>query len=210
MIRTTALALLVTVGFGFNALAQEAAPETPKAPGQELAETICVACHGADGTSVSTDPLYPHLAGQGADYMIKQLKDFKAGRRNDPLMSAMASVVATEQDERDIAAWYTKQVVKPSQATNVELVDRGRQLWRAGDAAKGVPACAGCHGASGHGLPAQYPRLAGQIPEYIAVQLQKFRNGERINDPESMMRIIAERLNDHDLKAVSEYAAGLR
>ncbi|MDR3053924.1 MAG: cytochrome c4 [Zoogloeaceae bacterium] len=210
MIRTTALALLVTAGFSFNALAQEAAPETPKAPGQELAESVCVACHGADGTSVSKDPIYPHLAGQGADYIIKQIKDFKAGRRNDPFMSAMAVAVATEEDERNIAAWYAKQIVKPSQATRVDLVDRGRQIWRAGDAAKGVPACAGCHGASGRGLPAQYPRLAGQMPEYIIAQLQKFRSGERANDPENMMRTIAERLNDHDLNAVSEYATGLR
>ena len=87
---------------------------------------------------------------------------------------------------------------------------RGKQLWRAGDAAKGIPACSGCHGPAGKGLPAQYPRLAGQFPEYTEAQLKSFRSGERANDPERMMREIADKLSDNDIKAVSEYAAGLR
>jgi cytochrome c553 len=222
MIRTMALAVFVAAGFGFNALAQEAVeppetidvpaiepelPATPKAPGQELAETICAACHGLTGTSAVS--MYPHLAGQGIDYLTKQIKDFKAGRRNDPSMAAMMPLVP-DGEEANLGKWFSRQTVQPAAATKADLVERGRQLWRAGDFAKGVPACSGCHGVSGRGLPAQYPRLAGQHPEYIAAQLQKFRSGERANDPESMMRDIAERLSDHDAKAVSEYAAGLR
>jgi cytochrome c553 len=207
------MAALVAAGFGFNALAQEAIPDapevlaTPKAPGQELAETVCVACHGATGTSAVS--MYPHLAGQGADYLAKQIKDFKAERRNDPSMAAMMPLVP-DGEELNLGKWFSQQAVQPAVATQTDLLERGRQLWRAGDFAKGVPACAGCHGASGQGLPAQYPRLAGQFSDYIAAQLQKFRSGERANDPESMMRDIAERLSDRDAKAVSEYAAGLR
>ncbi|MDR1351591.1 MAG: c-type cytochrome, partial [Zoogloeaceae bacterium] len=89
-------------------------------------------------------------------------------------------------------------------------IERGKKLWRAGDAAKAIPACSGCHGASGQGLPAQYPRLSGQLPSYLALQLQRFRTGERANDPEGMMRAIAERLTDNDIKSVAEYASGLR
>jgi cytochrome c553 len=224
MIRTTVLAVLVAVGFGFDAQAQEVtpvtpanvgvqevvpeAPATPKAPGQELAETVCVACHGATGTSAVS--MYPHLAGQGADYLAKQIKDFKAERRNDPSMAAMMPLVP-DGEELNLGKWFSQQiVVQPAAATQAGLIERGRQLWRAGDVAKGVPACSGCHGPSGQGLPAQYPRLAGQFPEYLVAQLQKFRSGERANDPENMMRAIAERLSDTDVKAASEYAAGLR
>ncbi|MDR1890171.1 MAG: c-type cytochrome [Zoogloeaceae bacterium] len=153
--------------------------------------------------------MFPHLAGQGVDYIVKQLKDFRAGRRSDPSMDATISQIP-DGEELNLARWFSKQAVQPASATQADLVNRGRQLWRAGDAGKGVPACAGCHGASGYGLPAQYPRLAGQFPDYIAAQLQKFRSGERTNDAENMMRVIAERLTDHDAKAVSEYAAGLR
>ncbi|MDR2366339.1 MAG: c-type cytochrome [Zoogloeaceae bacterium] len=213
MMRTMALAL-VAAGFGLTAAAQESAPPPPppQAASNEapsLVTGVCVQCHGATGASA--DPaLYPHLSGQVSDYIVKQLRDFKAGVRNDPVMTSMAYTVATDEDARAVANWYAGQTVTPSAATQPDLIERGKKLWRAGDAAKGIPACSGCHGASGQGLPAQYPRLSGQLPSYLAQQLQRFRNGERANDPEGMMRAIAERLTDNDVKSVSEYASGLR
>jgi cytochrome c553 len=210
MMRTMALAL-VAAGFGLNVAAQEAAPP-PADPNAApiLVGAVCVTCHGETG--ISADPAkYPHLSGQVPDYFIKQLRDFKAGGRSDPEMTGMAYTVATDEDARAIANWYAKQsVVTPSAATQPELLARGQKLWRAGDAAKAIPACSGCHGASGQGLPAQYPRLSGQLSTYLALQLQRFRTGERANDPEGMMRTIAERLTDNDIKSVSEYASGLR
>ncbi|MDR0736740.1 MAG: cytochrome c4 [Zoogloeaceae bacterium] len=209
MMRTMALAL-VAAGFGLNVAAQETAP-APADPNAApmLVEAVCTQCHGETG--VSADPAkYPHLSGQVPDYLIKQLRDFKAGGRNDPEMTGMAYTVATDEDARAIANWYARQIVTPSAATQPDLIERGKKLWRAGDAAKAIPACSGCHGASGQGLPVQYPRLSGQLPSYLALQLQRFRNGERANDPEGMMRAIAERLTDNDIKSVSEYASGLR
>lgn len=207
MIRTMALAALLVAGFTVNA-AEEAAPKADPAKGKVLAESICVACHGVDGNSPTA--LYPHLANQGEAYLIKQLQAFKSGARVDPVMSGMAATLVDDAAVRDVSAWYASQQAKPAPATNESLIARGKQLWRAGDAAKGVPACSGCHGPAGKGLPAQYPRLAGQHPEYTETQLKRFRLGERANDPEQMMRAISARLSDADMKAVSEYAAGLR
>ena len=95
-------------------------------------------------------------------------------------------------------------------AKDEKQIALGQQLWRQGDFKKGIPACAGCHGPAGAGLPAQYPALAGQLPEYTEDQLKKFRSGERANDPEKMMRMIADKMSDQQIKAVAEYAAGLR
>jgi len=196
------------------ATAAEPAKGDPKL-GKELAEGVCVTCHGVDGNSIgvaSTEPLtiYPHIAGQGQEYIVKQLRQFKSGERMDPLMTAMAATAATEADEQNVAAWYASQTLKPAMAQDESLIEQGKNLWRGGDLKKGIPACSGCHGPSGKGLPAQFPALAGQYPEYLVLQLNKFRTGERANDPENMMRDIAEKLTDHDIKAVAEYAAGLR
>lgn len=211
MIRTMALAALLVAGFTVNA-AEEAKPKADPAKGKVVAETICVACHGADGNSMTS--ANPHLAGQGEAYIYKQLSNFKSvdgkpAARNNAIMAGMAAAL-TEDDMRNVSAWFSQQTLKPATATNEALIARGQKLWRAGDAAKGVPACAACHGPAGKGLPAQYPRLAGQFPEYTEAQLKSFRAGERANDPESMMRGIADKLSDADIKAVSEFAAGLR
>ncbi|MCX8145445.1 MAG: cytochrome c4 [Azovibrio sp.] len=211
MIRTMALAALLVAGFTVNA-AEDAKPKADPAKGKVVAETICVACHGADGNSMSA--ANPHLAGQVQDYIYKQLVNFKAvdgkpAARNNAIMAGMVAALSDE-DMKNVAAWYAQQTLKPAVATQEALIARGKQLWRAGDAAKGIPACAGCHGPAGKGLPAQYPRLAGQFPEYTEAQLKSFRSGERANDPERMMRDIADRLSDSDIKAVAEYAAGLR
>jgi len=214
MIRTTAMAFLLATSFITHA-AEEAKTKADPAKGKTIAETICVACHGADGNSpISANP---NLAGQVEDYIYKQLNNFKmvdgkpAARNNpnNPVMMAMAAPLSDE-DMRNVAAWFAQQKQKPAAAKDDAQIALGQKLWRMGDFKKGVPACAGCHGASGAGLPAQFPRLSGQYPEYTEAQLKAFRQGERTNDPEKMMRTIAAKLSDAEIKAVSEYAAGLR
>ncbi len=210
MIRTTALAVLLATSFASNA--SEEAKKADPAKGKVIAETICVACHGADGNSPAA--ANPNLAGQGQDYLYKQLTNFKSvdgkpALRNNAIMGGMVAALS-DDDMKNVAAWFSSQKQKPAQAKDEKLIAAGQKLWRQGDFKKGVPACAGCHGPSGAGLPAQYPRLAGQFPEYTEAQLKSFRLSERNNDPEKMMRMIAEKLSDADIKAVSEFTAGLR
>ncbi len=211
MIRTTAMAVLLAAALNVNA-AEQAAPKADAAKGKEIAETVCVACHGADGNSPA--PTNPNIAGLGADYIYKQLSNFKAPEgkpalRDSPIMGGMVAGLSDE-DMKNLAAHYSKQKMTPAAAKDEALIAEGQKLWRMGDFSKGIPACAGCHGPAGAGLPAQYPRLAGQFPEYTEDQLKKFRSGERANDPEKMMRMIADKLSDRQIKALSEYAAGLR
>lgn len=211
MIRTTAMAVLFAAALSATA-SEQAAPQADAAKGKQIAETVCVACHGADGNSAV--PTYPSLAGQGAAYIAKQLSNFKSvdgkpALRNNPIMGGMAAGLS-EDDMRNVAAHFSAQQLKPAQAKDEALVREGQKLWRQGDFSKGVPACAGCHGPAGAGVPALFPRLAGQYPEYTAAQLTLFRSGERANDPEKMMQTIAAKLSDKQIKAVAEYAAGLR
>jgi cytochrome c553 len=179
---------------------------------RKIAETVCAACHGIDGNSpTSANPI---LAGQGADYLFKQLMEFKAAEgksaiRNNAIMAGMTAALSPE-DMKGLAAYFSQQKIKPSAATNEKLVEAGKHLWRKGDFDRGVPACSGCHGPAGAGIPAQYPRLAGQYAEYTELQLKNFRSEERSNDPEGMMRAIADRLSDKQIKALADYIAGLR
>ncbi|RIX48804.1 MAG: cytochrome c4 [Rhodocyclales bacterium GT-UBC] len=210
MIRTAAMAILLATSFIANA-SEEAKAKADPAKGKVIAESICVACHGADGNSAT--PANPILAGQGADYIYKQLKNFKSidGKpavRNNPIMAGMAAPLSDE-DMKNVAAWFSSQKIKAAPAKDESKIALGQALWRRGDFKKGVPACAGCHGPAGAGLPAQYPRLAGQYPEYTEAQLKAFRAEERANDPEKMMRTIAAKLSDAEIKAVAEFAAGL-
>ncbi|HLO63980.1 MAG TPA: c-type cytochrome [Azonexus sp.] len=211
MIRTAAMAILLATSFITHA-SEEAHAKADPAKGKVIAETVCVACHGADGNSaVSANP---NLAGQVEEYIYKQLKNFKAAdgkpaARNNPIMGGMAAPLSDE-DMKNVAAWFASQKMKPAAAKDEKQIALGQKLWRAGDAKKGIPACAGCHGPAGAGLPAQFPRLAGQYPEYTEAQLKSFRTEERANDPEKMMRMIAAKLSDVEIKAVAEYAAGLR
>ncbi len=211
MIRNAALAILLATSLVSHA-SEEAKAKADPAKGKAIAETICVACHGADGNSMASTN--PHLAGQIEEYIYKQLKNFKAAdgkpaARNNPIMAGMAAPLSDE-DMRNVAAWFSSQKLKPAAAKDETKIALGQKLWRGGDAKKGIPACAGCHGPAGAGLPAQFPRLAGQYPEYTEAQLKAFRVDERANDPEKMMRMIAAKLSDAEIKAVSEYAAGLR
>lgn len=207
-VRAAALAAVMAWA-GASAWAAESAKGGPDlARGQKLATEVCAACHGADGNSVL--PANPKLAAQIADYTVKQLADYKANKeRKNPIMMAMAAPLSTE-DMRALAAYFASQKPKPGAARNKETVALGQKLYRGGNAATGVPACAGCHGPDGSGIRAQYPRLSGQFADYTATQLRAFRSIERANDPNQTMRNIAARMSDQEIAAVADYIAGLQ
>ena len=182
------------------------------AKGQEIVSKVCVACHGADGNSPS--PVNPKLAGQIPEYLEKQLLNFKPGangkaERANPVMAGFSATLSAD-DVRNVSAYFAGQKAKPGVAKNKDTILLGQKIWRGGDVAKGIPACASCHGASGGGVPVQYPRLAGQHAEYTEAQLRAFRAGERANDAAKMMRTIAGKMSDAEIKAVADYAAGLK
>jgi cytochrome c553 len=190
--------------------AQAQAQDVAKA--QNIANQVCAACHAADGNSIA--PANPKIAGQIPEYLHKQLADFKpqGGKkpaRESPIMMGMVANLS-DADMKGLAAFYGGQQLKPAAAADKNLAIAGQRLWRGGNAASGVPACAGCHGPAGAGIPAQYPRIAGQYADYIAAQLKAFKEGARANDPNGMMRGVAARLTDREIRAVAEYAAGLR
>jgi len=207
------LAALAVTGllWAAPAAAQDAAkPDLAK--GEQLAKQVCVACHAADGNSVA--PANPKLAGQHTNYLYKQLTNFKAqgGKKAARENALMAGMVAnlSDPDMRALAAYYAAHKLKPAAAGDKDLATLGQKIWRGGIADKNVAACAGCHGPDGAGIPGQYPRLAGQFAEYVDAQLKLFRAGGRANDPNGMMRGVAARMSDEEIKAVAEYAAGLR
>jgi len=177
-----------------------------------VAGQVCAACHAADGNSIAA--ANPKLAGQFSEYLAKQLHDFKSADGKPPLrqsavMNGMAANLS-DADMKTLAAYYSKQAYKPAAAADKELAAVGQKLWRGGDAVHGIPACGGCHGPAGAGIPAEFPRLAGQYSEYIAAQLTAFREGKRTNDMNGVMRGVAAHMNDGQIRAVAEYAAGLR
>lgn len=182
------------------------------AKGQAIAAKVCAACHGPDGNSPL--PVNPSLAGQHPEYLYKQLDNFKpkAGKpaeRGNAVMMGMA-IPLSDDDMKNVAVYYATQSPRPRAARDHELVKQGELIYRGGIAAKSVAACASCHSPNGAGMPAQYPRVAGQHAEYTAAQLKAFRGGERKNDPNNMMRAVAAKLSDREIAAVSEYIAGLR
>lgn len=195
---------------GVAAAQGTAKPDVAK--GQSIATQVCAACHAVDGNSIAE--VNPKLAGQIYDYLHKQLVNFKpqAGKkaeRDSPVMAGMIANLSAA-DLKDVSAYYASQKLKPAKATNKERAALGQKIYRGGNAASGMPACAGCHGPTGAGIPAQYPRIAGQFPEYIEAQLRAFRAGTRANDPNGMMRGVAVRMNNREIRAVAEYVAGLR
>ncbi|WP_088284338.1 cytochrome c [Ideonella sp. A 288] len=200
LLALTLLTALLAPAFGADA---PAAAKPDLAKGQEKAQ-MCAACHTSDGSRGT--PANPILAGQHADYLVKQLTEFKAGKRANPIMSGMAATL-TDEDMRNVAAFYSSKQAKPGAAKNADTVTLGEKIYRGGIAAKQVPACAGCHSPTGAGIPAQYPRLAGQHAEYTEAQLVSFRAGQRGNS--AQMVSIAARMSDKEIKAVADYMAGL-
>jgi cytochrome c553 len=190
---------------GASAPAAPAAAKPDTAAGGTKFGGTCAACHGADGNSGV--PANPKLAQQHPEYIIKQLTEFKAGKRVNPIMQPMAAGLS-DADIRNIAYWAGSQKVKPGFAKDKELVSVGERIYRGGIADRQVPACAGCHSPNGAGIPAQYPRIGGQHADYTAAQLTAFRDGVRKNS--APMAQVAAKLNDREIKAVADYVAGLR
>lgn len=182
------------------------------AKAQQIVTQVCVACHAADGNS--TIAANPNLAGQHPEYTYKQLMNFKpqGGKPAERSNGVMAGMVAnlSEDDMKNLAAYFAVQKPKPGVARDAALVKPGEAIYRGGIAGKGVPACASCHAPNGAGMPAQFPRLAGQHAEYTIGQMKAFRSGQRANDPAHMMRDVAAKMSDQEIAAVSEYIAGLR
>lgn len=205
VISLACLAAALLSGPVFAAETAKAAVFKPDlARGQQLAAT-CAACHTADGSRGA--PANPIIQGQHAEYIVKQLAEFKAAKRKNPIMQGMAAALS-EDDMKHIAAFYASKSAKPGFAKVKASLSLGEQIYRGGIAAKQVPACSGCHSPNGAGVPAQYPRLAGQHGDYTEAQLLAFRAGTRANSPE--MTAIAAKMNDAEIKAVADYVAGLR
>jgi cytochrome c553 len=221
------LSIFALIGISGTAIAADAAPMAPAAeakaaaPGKPKADptagealysngdasrgvTACITCHGPKGQSAIGT--WPKLSAQHAAYTAKQLKNFKEGTRANPIMMGMSATL-TEQDMANISAFLSKQPVSQGVAQNRETIQLGQSIYRGGIAAKGVPACAACHSPTGSGIAAQYPLLGGQWADYTNAQLIAFREGVRKNSIQ--MTTIATKLSDAEMKAVSDYMAGL-
>jgi cytochrome c553 len=168
-------------------------------------EAVCLSCHGVDGNSGT--PVNPKLAQQHPEYLIKQLQEFKSGKRKNAVMKGFASALS-DDDMRNIAYWAASKKAKAGFAKDKELVALGEKIYRGGISDRQIPACASCHSPTGAGLPAQYPRLGGQHADYTIAQLTTFRDGVRKNNLQ--MTQVSAKLNDREIKAVSDYIAGLR
>ena len=175
------------------------------AAGEAKATQVCVACHAVDGSRGA--PSFPILQGQHPEYLVKQLQEFKSGKRKNAVMLGFASALS-DKEMVDVAAFYASKKAKEGFAANKDTVALGEKIYRGGIAAKAVPACAGCHSPNGAGIPAQYPRLSGQHADYTKAQLTAFRQGDRTNS--AQMTAIASILSDKEIAALSDYIAGLR
>ena len=212
----------VLAAYALCAIAQDTKPATATAPvaakseaakpakpdlvkGEASYTAVCAACHGADGNSGS--PENPKLAGQHPQYLVKQLQEYKSGKRNNAVMKGMASTLS-DDDMKNVAYWLTGKTAKAGFAKDKDLVSLGERIYRGGILDRRVAACAGCHSPNGAGIPAEYPRLSGQHADYSRLQLTAFRDGVRLNSLQ--MNQVAARLNDREIKAVADYIAGLR
>lgn len=206
--------LLMAVAIGLPAVAFAQAPAKPDlAKAQQIVSQVCAACHGADGASPT--PANPSLAGMPADYITVQLAHFKAGIRQNPIMQGFAATLS-DADMVSLGAYFASQKPKLQASRDASLAREGQKLWRAGDAANGIPACSACHGPTGAGVAKNYPRLGGQWSDYVVLQLKAFRAGERGSDAAGkdlngkVMAGVARGMTDAQMRAVAEYAQGLR
>jgi cytochrome c553 len=205
------LALGAAAGGACAAGAGTPAGQRPDAAkGKQIAAQVCAPCHNADGNSVISSN--PKLAGQSDEYLVKQLTDLakppgdKTGRESAVMNGFAASL--SPADRQNVAAWFASQTPTPGTAGGADAAQLGQRLYRAGAPEKAVPACAGCHGPSGDGLPVRFPRIGGQHSDYIEAQLRAFREGSRHNS--EPMEQIAFRLSDPEIKALADFVAGLR
>lgn len=190
--------LMLVAGPAFAQLTGDAAK------GRALAGEVCIACHGVDGNS----PIdaFPKIAGQHAEYALKQLQDFAGSRRHSDIMKPIVSLLSAE-DMANAAVYFSTQQAAPGQVDDPSMLDVGRRVYENGNPDAGVPACVGCHGENGIGN-ARYPRLAGQYPAYILDQMARFADGRRTND-KRLMQTVASRLGENETRAVAEYIASL-
>ena len=191
-----------------GAAAAPAAPQAPKldlVKGEATYAAVCAACHGADGNSSVT--IQPTLARQHPEYLVKQLQEFKSGKRKNAVMQGFAATLS-EDDMRNVSFWVASKAGKPGFSKDKDLVTLGERIYRGGIGDRQVPACAACHSPNGSGIPIQYPRLGGQHADYTAAQLVAFRDGVRQNSVP--MTGVAAKMNDREIKAVADYIAGLR
>lgn len=206
MKNTLALAAVFGILASSAFAAEPAEQQGDPAKAQQIVTQVCAACHTADGNS--TNPKNPKLAGQFYHYLDKQLNDFKDGNRKNAVMQGIVQKL-TPADFPNLAAYFSEKTMRPGEAKIPALVDQGMKIFKGGNQASGVPACASCHGPTGAGIPVEFPRLAGQHATYIVNQLMNFRSGERANDGGKMMRTIAQKLTDQEMQAVAQYIAGL-
>jgi cytochrome c553 len=196
-------ALSLVAAFGCSAPAFAAG----SAEAGQAKSATCMACHGMDGNS--PNPEWPNLAGQHAPYIMQQLKAFKAGQRQNDLMSPMAMILSDE-DMADLAAYFSAQAARGGE-TEPSKLTLGQRVYRSGNVDGGVMACAGCHGPAGRGNPlAGYASIQGQHATYVAAQLRAYKAGQRATDPNQMMRNVAAQLSDEEIDAVASYVQGLR
>ena len=207
------MALVLLAGASVTAQAETAPLKGDAAQAQPIVNQVCAACHAADGNSAA--PANPKLAGQPAEYITKQLKNFKDaakepnkdGARKSAVMGAMTATLS-DQDMLNLGAYYSE---KPIKSGSAKLpYDAGKKVYQGGNSGTGVPACAACHGPTGAGIPSQFPRLGGQHADYILAQLKAFRSGDRVNDAGKMMRTIASKMSDQEMLAVANYVSGLK
>ncbi len=197
------VALLAGSALANGPAAKSAKPDLAK--GEASFTAVCAACHAADGNS--TTPVNPKLSQQHPEYLVKQLQEFKSGKRANAVMSGMVAALSDE-DMRNIAYWLASKPAKAGFAKDKDTVAMGERIYRGGIADRQIAACAGCHSPNGAGIPAQYPRLSGQHADYTTAQLTAFRDGVRKNS--NQMAGVAAKMNDREIKAVADYIAGLR
>lgn len=207
MIRFIQFVGFVIAFISFTISAESTLSSSELASSKRIINNLCIACHAIDGnSSISVNP---KLAGQHAGYIAKQLKNFKSGLRENAVMAGMVANL-TEKEMENLGYYFAEQVISLSSAKKNGVGSLGEDIFRAGIKNKGVPACASCHGPSGHGIPDKYPRLNAQHSQYILSQLNAFRLELRQNDSDAVMRTIAQKMTEQEMNAVSDYIQGLR
>ena len=215
MNRTSLLAALslTALALGCSPAMAQGTGKPDLAKAKQIVDSVCAACHGADGNSAVSGN--PNLAAQGAEYISRQLQHFKAGIRVNPVMQGMTATL-TPEDMVALGVYFSQQKPKNGTAKDATLVAQGQSLYRAGDASSALPACSACHSPNGGGVPKNFPRLSGQYADYTYAQLKAFKSGERGNDKDGkdvqgrIMWTVAQRMSDTQMKALADYASGLR
>jgi len=209
---SVALGLFTSLALRAEEKVQAQPPKPDLAKAKQTVDQVCAACHGADGNSAS--PANPSIAGQHADYLTLQLMHYQTGIRPNAVMQAMVAKL-TPEELRALGIFFAQQKAKPSTAKDPQLVAAGQKIFRGGNAASGLPACAACHSPDGAGIPARYPRVGGQYADYTLAQLKAFKAGDRGADKEGkdvngkVMAQVASRMSEVEMQAVAEFASGL-